>query len=101
MAKPTLKLVSTNTVNRTVAPGRRPNAELRTREHLTPKEVDRLIRLPTAIGTGTVTARWSCLPIGTAYARRNYAIFAGTRSISIRLSCTSAESSRAHPQRTL
>jgi integrase len=43
MAKPTLKLVSPNTVNRTVAPGRRPNAELRTREHLTPKEVDRLI----------------------------------------------------------
>src|SRR5262245_8572084 len=43
MAKPKLRLVSPTTVNRTVPPRRRPNAELRTREHLTPKEVDKLI----------------------------------------------------------
>ena len=41
-----LKLVTPSTVLRTVAvkaPGRRPNAELRTREHLTGTEVDSLI----------------------------------------------------------
>jgi integrase len=39
-----LKLVTPNTVNRQVAPGRKPNAELRTREHLTPAEVEKLIK---------------------------------------------------------
>ena len=46
MAKPKLKLISPTTVNRTVVPNtptRRPNKELRSREHLTPKEVERLI----------------------------------------------------------
>ena len=43
MAKSHLKLVAPTEVNRTVAPTRRPNAELRTREHLTPGEVDTLI----------------------------------------------------------
>jgi type 1 fimbriae regulatory protein FimB/type 1 fimbriae regulatory protein FimE len=43
MAKPKLKLVSPTTVNRTVVPVRRPNKDLRTREHLTQAEVDRLI----------------------------------------------------------
>ena len=43
MAKPRLKLVSPATVNRTVPPRRRPNAALRTREHLTEAEVERLI----------------------------------------------------------
>ena len=38
-----LRLVAPNTVNRTVTPKRRPNAELRTREHLTQAEVDKLI----------------------------------------------------------
>jgi integrase len=41
--KSNLKLVSPDTVKRTVAPGRRPNAELRTREHLTEAEVNKLI----------------------------------------------------------
>ena len=36
MAKSHLKLVAPTEVNRTVTPTRRPNAELRTREHLTP-----------------------------------------------------------------
>ena len=43
MAKRHLKLVTPATVNRTVAPLRRPNADLRTREHLTEAEVERLI----------------------------------------------------------
>jgi hypothetical protein len=36
-------LVSPTEVNRTVAPTRRPNAELRTREHLTAGEVEALV----------------------------------------------------------
>ena len=43
MAKSKLRLVSPTNENRTVAPRRRPNAELRTREHLTEREVERLI----------------------------------------------------------
>jgi integrase len=43
MAKSHLKLVLPTEVNRTVAPTRRPNAELRTREHLTPWEVEGLV----------------------------------------------------------
>jgi type 1 fimbriae regulatory protein FimB/type 1 fimbriae regulatory protein FimE len=43
MVKPKLALVSPTTVNRTVGPLRRPNAELRTREYLTAAEVEALI----------------------------------------------------------
>ncbi len=43
MAKSNLKLVAPTKILRTVAPGRRPNAELRTREHLTPGEVEALM----------------------------------------------------------
>jgi integrase len=43
MAKPSLKIVSPSTVNRTVGPLRRPNAETRTREHLLPAEVEALM----------------------------------------------------------
>jgi integrase len=43
MAKSKLRLASPTIVNRTVTPRRRPNAELRTREHLTDREVVRLI----------------------------------------------------------
>jgi len=43
MAKSPLKLVSPATVNRTVTPRRRPNSELRPREHLTEREVEKLI----------------------------------------------------------
>jgi site-specific recombinase XerD len=43
MAKVALRVVSPTTENRTVTPRRLPNAELRTREHLTPAEVDALI----------------------------------------------------------
>jgi len=43
MAKPNLKLVAPTTVNRTVAPKRLPNGRLRTREHLTEAEVEKLV----------------------------------------------------------
>jgi integrase len=43
VTKPRLRLVRPATVKRTVTPRRRPNRDLRTREHLTPSEVDRLI----------------------------------------------------------
>ena len=43
MAKAHLKLVTPATVNRTVAPRRPPNRNLRTREHLTEWEVERLM----------------------------------------------------------
>jgi site-specific recombinase XerD len=43
MAKSHLKLVTPATVKRTVTPKRLPNADLRTREHLTEDEVERLM----------------------------------------------------------
>jgi len=43
MAIPRLKLVSPTKENRTVMPLRRPNAELRPREHLTEREIEKLI----------------------------------------------------------
>jgi integrase len=43
MAKPHLKLVRPATENRTVVPRRRKNSDIRTREHLTKDEVERLI----------------------------------------------------------
>ena len=43
MANPNLRLVTPTTENRTVTPQRAPNAELRTREHLTADEVEKLI----------------------------------------------------------
>ena len=44
MVKSHLKLVTPTTVKRTVTPRRLPNASLRTREHLTEAEVERLIK---------------------------------------------------------
>ena len=44
MPKAHLKLVTPATVNRTVTPKRPPNKDLRTREHLTETEVERLIK---------------------------------------------------------
>jgi integrase len=43
MGKPRLRLVAPDTVNRTVMPRRRPNAELRRREHLTEAEIERVM----------------------------------------------------------
>lgn len=43
MAQSHLKLVTPATVKRTVTPKRLPNADLRTREHLTEAEIERLM----------------------------------------------------------
>ena len=43
MAKPNLRLVTPITEDQTITPRRAPNAELRTREHLTADEVEKLI----------------------------------------------------------
>src|SRR5499427_8227636 len=43
MGKSHLRLVAPGTINRTVAPKRRPNSDLRTREYLTEAEVVRLM----------------------------------------------------------
>jgi integrase len=45
LTKSRLKLVTPTAVNRTVNPTRLPNAELRSREYLTEREVDRLIEV--------------------------------------------------------
>jgi type 1 fimbriae regulatory protein FimB/type 1 fimbriae regulatory protein FimE len=45
MANAHLRLVTPAIVNRTVTPKRRPNSDLRTREHLTEAEVERLIEV--------------------------------------------------------
>src|SRR3954470_3141867 len=42
MAKPKLKLVAPAVEKRTVAPGRKANADYRTREYLTDREIERL-----------------------------------------------------------
>ena len=52
MANSHLRLVAPGTVNRTVTPKRRPNADLRTREYLTETEVERLLK-------GTKGNRWA------------------------------------------
>ena len=44
LAKSRLHLVTPATEKRTVAPKRRPNTELRSREHLTETEVEKLIQ---------------------------------------------------------
>src|SRR5262245_65410739 len=43
MPKPVLRIVSPNTVKRKVTPRRPKNADVRTREYLTEREVERLI----------------------------------------------------------
>jgi integrase len=47
MAKSHLKLVTPNTVKRTVTPKRRRNGDLRTREYLTETEIERLMKAAT------------------------------------------------------
>jgi integrase len=44
MGRPTLRVITPTSENRTVTPLRRPNKDLRTREHLDRKEVERLMK---------------------------------------------------------
>jgi len=95
MAKLHLKLVAPST-KRTVTPTRRPNAELRTREHLTETEIEKLLK---AAGTNRWGHRDGTM-ILVAYRHgasgRSWWTCARTKSISPPPPCTSAGSSRAH-----
>ena len=57
LMKPALQVVAPAIVNRTVAPRRRPNAELRTREYLTETEVEKLIEAARTTVRATATPR--------------------------------------------
>ena len=56
MAKSHLRLVAPAIVNRTVAPRRLPNADLRTREHLTEVPTQRIAALPDTVSPATAAA---------------------------------------------
>jgi hypothetical protein len=95
MANAHLRLVAPTTVNRTVpTPQRRSNRELRTREHLTTDEVERLIEAAKTNRHGHRDATMVLL------AFRHALRAVGIRSTSVRLSCTSVGSRTAHPART-
>ena len=99
MAKSNLRLVTPATVNRTVAPKRPKNADLRTREHLSPAEVEKLIEAAGPIGTVLATLSWPFSPSGMAYERPRWSTFVGNRSTLKARPCTSAESRTAPRQR--
>jgi len=95
MAKLHLKLVAPSK-KRAVTPTRRPNAEIRTREHLTETEIEKLLK---AAGTNRWGHRDGTM-ILVAYRHgasgRSWWTCARTKSISPPPPCTSAGSSRAH-----
>ena len=100
MTKPHLKLVTPSIVNRTVTPKRLPNADLRTREHLTEAEVERLMDAArkNRWGHRDATMFWS--PTVTAFGPPSLLTCDGIRSSSPRRRCTSAGSSGARPAPT-
>ena len=73
-----LKLITPTTVKRTV-PIRRPNAELRTREHLTQAEVDRLIEAAKGNRQGHRDATMILIAFGMAYVPASWLTFVGIR----------------------
>jgi hypothetical protein len=97
MAKSHLELVPPTEVNRTVAPVRRPNAELRTREHLTPGEVEALVEAAKANRHGHRDATMILVPSGTGCAPPRPVTCAGARSTSMAPSCTYDGSRTARP----
>ena len=76
-----LKLVELRNENRSV-PVRPPNSELRTREYLTPAEVEKLIKAAKDGAGGIGTRRWYWLPSGTACGLQKSATWSGRRSSS-------------------
>jgi hypothetical protein len=89
------ELVSPSIVNRTVMPQRRPNADLRTREHLTEPEVQRLMHAARKNRWGHRDATMAYSPIVTAFAPPSSLTFVGIRSSSPLAHYTSAGSSGA------
>jgi integrase len=97
MGKPSLRLVTPATVKRTVMPRRRPNAELRRREHLTEVEVERLMEAAKGNRWGL---RDTTMVLVALRASELVDLRCGTRSTSKRPPCMSAGSRRALPART-
>jgi integrase len=101
VAKSTLRLVRPTTEKRTVTPRRRPNAELRTREHLTEREVERLIEAAKANRHGHRDATMILLAYRHGLRASELVDLRWAKWTSIGPSCTSAESSKARLRRTL
>ena len=94
MAKAHLKLVTPTIVKRTVTPKRPPNADLRTREHLTEAEVERLMDASRKNRWGHRDA--TMVLVAYRHGFRAAELVEGIRSISLRERCTFAGSSGAH-----
>ena len=63
-------------------PRRKPNAEYRSREHLTEREVERLIEAVQGQSLGfTAIPQWCSWPFSKAYGHQNCWIFGGSRLI--------------------
>jgi integrase len=90
MANPRLKIVAPTIVNRTVTPTRRPNIELRTREHLTQGEVERLIEAAKGNRWGHRDAAMILVAFRHGLRASELCDCGGTRSTSSRRPCTSA-----------
>jgi integrase len=101
VAKSKLRLVSPTNEYRTVAPRRRPNAELRTREHLTEREVERLIEAAKANRHGHRDSTMVLLAYRHGLRASELCYLRWDQVDFNRAVCTSVESNRAHLQRTL
>jgi integrase len=99
LAKPHLKLVTPATVNRTVMPRRRPNADLRTREHLTVAEVERLIDAAKGSRHGHRDATMLLVAYRHGLRAAELVDLRWVKSTSEPPPCTSAGSRRARPAR--
>ena len=98
MAKARLRLVTPATVNRTVTPRRLPNRDLRTREHLTESEVERLMKA----ASGNRYGQRDATMVFVAYrhglrASELVDLRCGSRWTSKQAPCTFVGSSRALP----
>src|SRR5262245_41523943 len=94
LANPSLKLVAPTHKKRTV--GRKTNAKYRTREHLTEREVERLVE-------GAKGNRWGHRDSTMVLIAFRHGLRASElvdlRWEQVDLTCTSAESNRVHRQR--
>ena len=93
MAKSRLRLIAPATEKRTVMPTRQPNTAYRTREHLTEREVTKLMKAAKANRWGQRDA--TMILVASASGSASWSTCAGIRSTSITPTCTSAGSRRA------
>jgi hypothetical protein len=97
MTKPRLRLVTPTTENRTVSPRRPRNGALRTREHLTTDEVERLIEAAKNNRYGHRDALMVLLAFRHGYGQGKSVTCDGSRSTSKPRACKSAASRTARP----